>query len=122
MEFKFKCQESCGGKCCTNNYDGKSSFTFLTEFDLTRLEIGLFKDRNEFALHSWFDFTRTSEKKIKSWHLKSVNGACIFFKEGKCIVYESRPEQCRTYPHWPEHLNEASWKELAIHCPGIGKE
>ncbi len=45
---------------------------------------------------------------------------CPFLEGEACGVYEARPEQCRTYPFWPELVDqEDSWKEEAEHCPGI---
>ena len=47
---------------------------------------------------------------------------CIFLKKKKCIVYKARPEQCRTWPFWPENMNAKKWKKEIINfCPGIGK-
>ena len=49
------------------------------------------------------------------------DGRCYFFNE-KCIVYEVRPIQCRTFPFWFKFLrNEASWKKISKECPGIGQ-
>ena len=39
-----------------------------------------------------------------------------------CTVYEQRPEQCRTFPFWPEIVErKATWNRTARYCPGIGK-
>ncbi|MBP7119932.1 MAG: YkgJ family cysteine cluster protein [Methanolinea sp.] len=32
------------------------------------------------------------------WAIRRVQGECRFFRNGSCIVYESRPWICRTYP------------------------
>lgn len=45
---------------------------------------------------------------------------CVFFKEKMCTIYEVRPTQCKTYPFWPDHLeNEASWEAVKKECEGI---
>ena len=42
--------------------------------------------------------------------------ACIFYKDG-CQIYEVRPEQCRTYPFWPDFKRDC--RELCKECPGV---
>jgi Fe-S-cluster containining protein len=47
---------------------------------------------------------------------------CHFLQEGGCSVHEVKPVQCRTYPFWPELVeNRKAWKEEGARCPGIGK-
>jgi hypothetical protein len=39
----------------------------------------------------------------------------------RCRVYAVRPLQCRTYPFWPELVqNSRSWQREARRCEGIG--
>jgi Fe-S-cluster containining protein len=46
----------------------------------------------------------------------------MFLKNKQCSVYEARPNQCRTWPFWPEVMNAKSWKkDVADFCPGVGK-
>ncbi|HMQ22110.1 MAG TPA: YkgJ family cysteine cluster protein [Planctomycetota bacterium] len=52
------------------------------------------------------------------------DGACPFFEReeglGACRVYEARPEHCRTFPFWPEVLeDERVLREVQRFCPGI---
>jgi hypothetical protein len=45
---------------------------------------------------------------------------CVFLKEKRCSVYESRPVQCRTFPWWLHNLQTPKqWKEAAKDCEGI---
>jgi Fe-S-cluster containining protein len=49
---------------------------------------------------------------------------CIFLREvaGKrrCAIYPVRPNQCRTWPFWPENLSDPdAWNMAALRCPGI---
>lgn len=57
------------------------------------------------------------------FHLKDGDGPeCLFLKNNRCSVYKGRPEQCRTWPFWPEVMNAKAWKkEVADYCPGVGK-
>jgi Fe-S-cluster containining protein len=46
---------------------------------------------------------------------------CIFWKDG-CVVYRSRPLQCRSFPFWDSVLlSRTSWEAAGTSCPGMGK-
>ena len=54
--------------------------------------------------------------------LKSAGQACIFLENDVCKVYESRPEQCRTFPFWAGNLkSKYRWKLTLLECEGIGR-
>jgi hypothetical protein len=45
---------------------------------------------------------------------------CVFLDGKKCNIYESRPQQCRAFPWWPENLkNKEAWEETKKRCEGI---
>jgi Fe-S-cluster containining protein len=47
------------------------------------------------------------------------NHDCIFWREGTgCSVYEARPEQCRTFPFWPELIASREGWESVDWCQG----
>lgn len=111
--IRFECQGS--GKCCTSH--GEYGFVYLTP-----------EDRRRIAAHmglSTSTFTRRHcEKSGGVWHLKESrsNPDCQFLKGKSCGIYEARPEQCRTWPFWPEVLQAKRWKkDVAEFCPGVGK-
>ncbi len=54
---------------------------------------------------------------------EQANDNCIFFDDQQgCLVYEARPQQCRTWPFWDNNLSsEAMWKRTQQRCPGSGK-
>jgi hypothetical protein len=109
--IRFECQGS--GKCCTSR--GAYGFVYLTA-----------NDRKRFAAFfgmTTSSFTRkhceTTEGHI---HLKNPETDCAFLRGKRCSVYEARPNQCRTWPFWPENLNAKAWsKEVKSFCPGVGK-
>lgn len=70
-------------------------------------------------------FTRTyCEKTNGAWHLREETGKpdCQFLRGKRCGIYEARPEQCRTWPFWPEVMNAKRWNDdVKSFCPGVGK-
>lgn len=111
--LRFECQGS--GKCCTSH--GEFGFVFLTK-----------EDRKRFAKHlnlSVPEFqTKHCDQTQGIWHLKEIQGQpdCTFLKKKRCSVYDARPNQCRTWPFWPEVMNAKAWKsEVQSFCPGVGQ-
>jgi uncharacterized protein len=52
------------------------------------------------------------------------DGDCIFLdpQSRHCIVYESRPIQCRTWPFWNRNLESRhTWDLAAEGCPGCNR-
>lgn len=123
--MNFECQQSCGGKCCTIDWQSDmpgAVFVFLTKEDTARLEKFLGATRHAFSNVGYFDSTRFTREPSKQRYVKSAQHSCTFFKEGKCSVYEARPTQCRTYPYWPENIVDGQLsEEAALACPGVGK-
>lgn len=110
---RFECQGS--GKCCTSH--GQYGFVYLTLKDRQRMAklLGL----------STGEFTRTHcERTGGVWHLieKPDRPDCMFLKDKRCGVYEARPQQCRTWPFWPEVMSPKKWaSDVVSFCPGVGK-
>lgn len=111
--LRFECQGS--GKCCTSH--GEFGFVFLTK-----------EDRVRFAKHLNITVSAFQKKYCDQtseiWHLKENKALpdCMFLKDKRCSVYEARPNQCRTWPFWPEVMNAKAWKsEVQSFCPGVGQ-
>lgn len=107
--LRFKCT-ACG-KCCT----GSPGYVYLSSMDLDRLSTHFKLTPKEFLKK----YARQVEEQ---YALLDRPGSydCIFLKDKKCTVYESRPTQCRTYPWWIYNLREPKdWEEAAQHCEGI---
>lgn len=109
--IRFECQGT--GRCCTSR--GEYGFVYLTLGDRKRMakELGL----------SLTDFTKKHCDKTEGWmHLKKPDQPCQFLDGKRCTVYEGRPNQCRTWPFWPENMNAKTWNEEVItFCPGVGQ-
>jgi Fe-S-cluster containining protein len=53
---------------------------------------------------------------------KPPGSQCFFLENGGCSIHPVKPVQCRTFPFWPELVeNRKEWKEAGRNCPGIGK-
>lgn len=51
------------------------------------------------------------------------DGDCIFLEPDsrRCLVYQSRPTQCRTWPFWNSTVaTPADWRDTCDVCPGAG--
>lgn len=123
----FSC--SMCGNCCSGS-SGSVRFSELEAFEMATL--------NKVSVEEFYTkFTRRRGRGSKAYfELKEKrrdNGDmdCIFLDREKipgkaiCSLYGSRPAQCRTWPFWPELLeDEKSWKDARLGpegCPGINK-
>jgi len=101
----------------------ESGFVFLSRKDASLLCDALNVGEKEFT-ETYCRWIR-SEKEAYLLSLKEKsNRDCIFWsaepREG-CVVYNSRPIQCRSFPFWESVLNEkSSWDMTAKSCPGMG--
>ena len=111
---RFECQGS--GKCCVSR--GQYGFVYMNLNDRKRMAKSMKLSTAAFT-------KKFCEKSDGVFHLREdrANGDCVFLEGGnRCGVYDGRPEQCRTWPFWPEVMNAKTWKkEVAAFCPGIGK-
>jgi Fe-S-cluster containining protein len=78
------------------------------------------------------DFLRLSAKAFEEQYViryrrtlrlrKPRKSQCHFLTESGCSVHPVKPVQCRTYPFWPELVEDAAaWQQEAQRCPGINK-
>lgn len=110
---RFQCQGS--GKCCMfrNSY----GYVYLTKGDRRRFA--------KFFGISTLKFTKNyCDQEDGKFFLReeTQSSNCRFLEGTRCSVYEARPTQCRTWPFWPENMNQKAWnKEITQFCPGAGK-
>jgi uncharacterized protein len=109
--LRFECQQGCI-KCCAI-----PGMIFVKEEELPTMA--------EY-------FKLSEEEFIEKYILKYFGGVyrlncdeeapCMFLEETGCGIYPVRPAQCRTFPFWPENINNPkNWFNLKKMCPGIGK-
>ncbi|MGB5259615.1 MAG: YkgJ family cysteine cluster protein [Gammaproteobacteria bacterium] len=109
--LRFSCTRC--GKCCQT---AGEYYVFLSgqEAEQIRSFLGLSP--------AWF--RRRYLSRLEDGQLVLVTGrdeCCIFLdREGRCRIYSARPVQCRTYPFWPEVVNNRrNWRREARRCEGI---
>lgn len=112
--LKFSCT-GCG-KCCT----GPSGFVFVTEQEMQGMADSLIISLDLFKRQ----YTRKRNNQYALTERKNGEEfACVFLKGKQCAVYENRPQQCRTYPFWPENIHTPeAWAITASECEGIHDE
>ena len=102
-------------RCCRH----QPGFVFLSQSDLDQLSVFLKLPAAEVRARycrevNWGGATRVSLR-------EQANYDCVFWGQGGCTVYPSRPLQCRSFPFWPSQLaDREAWDTAARDCPGIG--
>lgn len=107
--LRFECTQC--GHCCSAS-PGK---VFLSDEEADRIAAFLRLDPDVFRKEHLVT-APYSEASLR----EKPDHDCIFLVDGKCSIYEVRPEQCRTYPFWLGILrSKESWDREARECPGM---
>jgi len=116
--LRFECTQC--GKCCT----GPTGFVLFTDTEAKAMAKDLGITTDEFyEKHTRETIVGRSLKETVTKH----GYDCVFLardENGKalCNVYNSRPEQCRTWPFWRSNLESLeAWEEEAEDCPGMNE-
>lgn len=115
--LRFTCTQC--GSCCT----GPTGFVLFTDAEAQSIAKEIKVSKDEF----YEQYTRDT---LAGRSLNEVEGEygydCVFLSRdaqtGKtgCSVYQSRPQQCRTWPFWKSNLTgKRSWKRASSGCPGM---
>ena len=110
MSLRFECQSGCT-KCCE-----QQGFVYLTESDLERLAAYL--KMSPAAFEKRYVYRTKNLRRLRVPRAAQ----CPFLKSDGCSVHTAKPLQCRTFPFWPELVDDKrEWLRTAKWCPGIGK-
>ncbi len=110
MNLRFECQPGCTN-CCD-----QPGFVYLTEDDLKRA--AKFTGMSALAFEKKYVYRTKRSLRFR----KPPDKQCPFLERHGCSIHPAKPTQCRTFPFWPEFVEEAAaWKRAGKHCPGIGK-
>ena len=102
------------GRCCT----GDPGHVWVTRAEIEVLAAAVRLEVTEFE-QKYVRYVG-----IRRSLIELLNGNCIFVdrESRQCIVYASRPAQCRTWPFWPSNLRTPkTWQRTCSACPGSGR-
>ncbi|MGE0432787.1 MAG: YkgJ family cysteine cluster protein [Planctomycetota bacterium] len=107
----FSCKWPECRACCT----GSPGYVWITLDEAEKLAAVVEESLDEFLVTR----CKQVDNRVSLIEVGPQND-CTFLAPGGCSVYEDRPQQCRTYPFWPEHLvSEEAWNNETKWCPGI---
>ncbi|HLH40218.1 MAG TPA: YkgJ family cysteine cluster protein [Bryobacteraceae bacterium] len=108
--LRFSCQRGCIN-CCD-----QAGYVYLTEDDVKRA--AQFTGMEAAAFEKKYIYRTRHQRRFRKPRAKQ----CPFLEAGGCSIHPAKPTQCRTFPFWPELVeNRAAWNNTARFCPGIGK-
>lgn len=108
--LRFQCVRC--GNCCS----GSPGHVRVTDSEISAIASHLGMNEADFRRQ------HTVEKTGQGTCLtERSNDDCVFYNRGHgCVVYERRPQQCRTWPFWESVLASPDiWRDMAEDCPGI---
>jgi len=116
--LRFTCTQC--GNCCT----GPRGFVWFNAEEGRAIAEHLGMSEEAF-------YGKYARRELSRWTLDEVKVGfgkydCVFLQEDErgrrgCSIYPVRPQQCRTWPFWPENLESPrSWQRASRTCPGIG--
>lgn len=110
--LRFSCTRC--SLCC--RFD--SGYVWLSRADLARLAAGLDLPENTVTDRYCRIVNIGGFKQLSLREQESMD--CVFWVDGACSVYKSRPLQCRSFPFWSHQLSDReAWDRSADHCPGM---
>lgn len=102
----------CGGKCCR----GMGGYVWITIDELEKMAESLKIDVSIFSRQ----YVRQVQDRL-SLKERVINGEhfCCFFDsiDCQCILYESRPRQCKLFPFWDKFKED--FRMVLSECPGV---
>lgn len=111
--FRFNpdaCQE-CRGECC--RWGG---FVWVTEEEIQAISELMKMDLEAFVN----TYVKASYRRLSlQERLRDGEYHCCLFDpfNNRCLVYQARPEQCRTFPFWDVYKKNT--RLLLEICPGV---
>ena len=107
--LRFACVPGCTN-CCD-----QEGYVYVSEADIPRIAAFLGMTQRDFEKQYVYRSKFTTRLR------KPPESQCYFLREGACGIHPVKPVQCRTFPYWPELVeNRDSWDAAGRYCPGIG--
>jgi Fe-S-cluster containining protein len=103
--------ETCRGECCRwGGYVWVTEEEIQAMAELMNLELEAFAD--EYVKAAYGRLSLQERLRDGEYH------CCLFDRfNNRCLVYQARPEQCRTFPFWEQYREDYS--KLLTLCPGV---
>ncbi len=108
--LRFGCTRC--GNCCR-----QPGFVWLTVDEMASIASHL--KLSVEAFQARFDVQWDAD--AQSWRIDAVDGeGCPLLDGNSCTVHPVKPAQCRTFPFWPELLDDRdAWQAAKEFCPGM---
>lgn len=109
--LQFECT-GCGA-CCS----GEPGYVWVNSQEIVDMAAALDIAPSEFRRR----FVRRVGNRMSL--VEYPDGDCIFLdpETRKCLVYQARPVQCRSWPFWSSNLSSPqAWEATCKTCPGAG--
>ncbi len=113
--LQFNCTQC--GDCCT----GSPGYVWVNKDEIKALTEATGEASTEDFERKYV--TKVGRRKTLK-ELPQANFDCVFLdpETRGCMVYQARPQQCRTWPFWGSNLtNKKAWEEAAEACPGCNQ-
>ncbi len=115
--LSFSCTQC--GNCCSGSpgYVWFNAQEAQAMADFLKLDVATFLRRHAHTVDGRWSLNERKQP--------DGNYDCVFLRRddsGKalCSVYNVRPQQCRTWPFWPELLSSpTAWDRATRKCPGM---
>lgn len=107
--FSFECHRC--GNCCRVGHGQ----VWVTEDDVEAMAVRLKMPLDGFVKR----FVRAVDGRLSI--REQADGRCSLLDDDQaCTVYEERPQQCRSFPYWPQLMQEGpALEKTAGYCQGI---
>ena len=116
--IRFTCTQC--GNCCS----GPSGYVWFQPHEAVKM--AAFHGMTVEAFLEEYAHRVDGRWTLNEFYNKSIRGYdCIFLArddEGKalCTIYEARPQQCRTWPFWPDNLHTPRhYQQASKRCKGM---
>jgi len=110
--FDNRACDTCRGNCCR----GLAGYVWISVEELEAMAAAMGIDAPSFA----GQYVRRAHGRL-SLQERVINGehfCCLFDQiDRRCTIYQSRPEQCRTFPFWKAFIRDTG--KLLDECPGV---
>lgn len=111
---RFRCT-GCG-QCCTG--DPATHYVAVSRDEQKRIYRFLGISARQFRRQ----YLETAADDSEGIRLLDSNRCPFLQPDQRCRIYSVRPDQCLTYPFWPELVtSQANWEQEQSRCEGIGR-